>query len=101
VATVVLKLFEIAGARFAYFGRKDAQQVQIIGEMARDLNLDTEIVVCPIVREADGLALSSRNAYLNAEERKAGKVVTLCLAIPLTGRLPRRSIWDCGPVCVA
>jgi pantoate--beta-alanine ligase len=75
VSTVVLKLFEIVQPHFAYFGRKDAQQVRIISEMARDLNLDGEIVVCPIVREADGLALSSRNAYLNAQERKASTVL--------------------------
>jgi pantoate--beta-alanine ligase len=79
VSTVVLKLFEIVQPHFAYFGRKDAQQVRIISEMTRDLNLDAEIVVCPVVREADGLALSSRNAYLSAEERKASTVLYLAL----------------------
>jgi pantoate--beta-alanine ligase len=75
VATVVLKLLEIVQPNFAYFGRKDAQQVRIISQTVRDLNLDTEIVVCPIVREPDGLALSSRNAYLNPEERRAATVL--------------------------
>jgi pantoate--beta-alanine ligase len=75
VATVVLKLFEIVHSHLAFFGRKDAQQVRILQQMANDLNLNTEIVVCPIVREADGLALSSRNAYLNSEERRAATVL--------------------------
>jgi pantoate--beta-alanine ligase len=75
VATVVLKLLEIVAPRFAYFGRKDAQQARIIRQMAADLALDSEIVVCPIVREPDGLALSSRNEYLSLAERKAATVL--------------------------
>jgi pantoate--beta-alanine ligase len=75
VTTVVLKLLEIVQPHFAYFGRKDAQQARLIQQMARDLNVDTEIVVCPITRERDGLALSSRNVYLNAEERRAATVL--------------------------
>ncbi len=75
VTTVVLKLFEIVQPRFVFFGRKDAQQVRIIRQMACDLNLYPEIVTCPIVRESDGLALSSRNAYLKNEERQAATVL--------------------------
>ena len=75
VATVVMKLLQIVQPNVAYFGRKDAQQSRIITQMSRDLNLDSEIVVCPIVREPDGLAMSSRNAYLNADERKAATVL--------------------------
>ena len=75
VTTVVLKLLEIVQPHFAYFGRKDAQQVRLIQQMARDLNLGTEIVICPIVREADGLARSSRNAYLSGQERRAATVL--------------------------
>jgi len=71
VATVVLKLLEIVQPQYGFFGRKDAQQARIIQQMARDLNLDAEIVVCPIVREPDGLALSSRNVYLAGDDRRA------------------------------
>jgi pantoate--beta-alanine ligase len=80
VTTVVLKLLEIVQPHYAYFGRKDAQQVKLIERMAADLNLNSEIVVCPIVREADGLALSSRNVYLNAEERRGALVLHRALA---------------------
>lgn len=75
VATVVMKLLQIVQPHRAYFGRKDAQQARLITQMARDLNLDSEIVVCPIVREPDGLALSSRNIYLTPDERKAATVL--------------------------
>jgi pantoate--beta-alanine ligase len=81
VTTVVLKLLEIVQPAFAYFGRKDAQQAQLISVMARDLNLDTQIVLGPIVREGDGLAMSSRNVYLNAEERRAAGVLHRALAV--------------------
>jgi pantoate--beta-alanine ligase len=80
VATVVLKLFEIVQPRFAFLGRKDAQQVRIIRQMADDLNLDTKVVVCPIVREQDGLALSSRNAYLKDGDRRSATALYRSLA---------------------
>lgn len=75
VATVVMKLLQIVQPHRAYFGRKDAQQARLVTQMAHDLNVDSEIAVCPIVREPDGLALSSRNVYLNPDERKAATVL--------------------------
>lgn len=76
VATVLTKLFNLVAPDRAYFGQKDVQQVAIVEAMVRDLNMDLTIVPCPIVREADGLAKSSRNRYLNAEERKAAVVLS-------------------------
>ena len=76
VLTVCSKLFNITGADRAYFGQKDAQQVAIIKKLVSDLNIPIEIIPCPIIREEDGLALSSRNTYLSKEERKAA----LCLS---------------------
>lgn len=75
VCTVVLKLFNQFRPDRAYFGQKDAQQVAVIRQMAEDLDTDIEIVVCPTMREPDGLAMSSRNVYLNAQERKAASVL--------------------------
>jgi pantoate--beta-alanine ligase len=75
VTTVVSKLFHIVEPDKAFFGQKDAAQVAIIRRMVRDLNLPVEIVVCPIVREADGLAMSSRNAYLSLQDRKRAMVL--------------------------
>jgi pantoate--beta-alanine ligase len=79
VATVVAKLFNIFQPTRAYFGQKDAQQTVVIRRMIEDLNFNLEMVVCPIVREADGLAMSSRNVRLTAEQRKAAVILNRSL----------------------
>ena len=79
VTTVVNKLFNIMQPNFAFFGRKDAQQVIVIKRLVRDLAMDVEVVVGPVVREEDGLALSSRNVYLSADERRAATVLRRAL----------------------
>jgi pantoate--beta-alanine ligase len=89
VATVVAILFDLVGADRAYFGQKDAQQVLVIRQMARDLAIPTEVVACPTVREPDGLALSSRNVHLSAAERAAAPVLRRAL-------LAARTAWEAG-----
>jgi pantoate--beta-alanine ligase len=89
VATVVAILFNLVGAERAYFGQKDAQQVMVIRQMARDLAIRTEVVACPTVREADGLAMSSRNVHLTPPERAAAPVLHRALDAA-------RARWDAG-----
>lgn len=79
VATVVAKLFNVVGPDKAFFGQKDAAQVAVLRRMVRDLNFGLELVVCPIVREPDGLAMSSRNRYLSAEDRRQALVLSRAL----------------------
>jgi pantoate--beta-alanine ligase len=81
VCTVVAKLFAIVGPCRAYFGRKDAQQLAVVRRMTADLDLPVDVVGCPIVREPDGLAMSSRNVYLGAEDRRAATVLSRALRV--------------------
>lgn len=96
VATVVLKLFNMVGAHVAYFGQKDYQQAMVIRRMAEDLDLAVEIRVCPIARESDGLAISSRNAYLSPDARRRAPV--LYKSLQLAGELVKQGQRNAGAI---
>ncbi len=95
VATIVAKLFNIVGQCRSYFGQKDYQQTVVVKKMVRDLHLDVEVVVCPTVREADGLAISSRNSYLQPDERTAATVLIKALR---AGEAEALRLRPCGKV---
>lgn len=99
VCTVVSKLFNIVTPNKAFFGQKDAQQLAVIRRMVTDLNMDIEIVGCPIVREEDGLARSSRNVYLSPEERQAALVLSKTIA--LGQRMVQEGVRDSGKLVQA
>ena len=96
VCTVVSKLFNIVQPDKAYFGKKDAQQLAVIKHMVDDLNMDIEIIGCPIVREEDGLAKSSRNTYLNDKERKAALVLSQAINIGMD--MVRNGETECSKI---
>lgn len=99
VCTVVTKLFNIVQPDRAYFGKKDAQQLAVIRHMVDDLNMDIEIVGCPIIREEDGLAKSSRNAYLNSNERQAALVLSKAIFYGIN--MVRHGEKDCSVIISA
>jgi pantoate--beta-alanine ligase len=105
VTTVVAKLFEIVRPDRAFFGQKDAAQVAVLRRMVRDLNMDLELVVCPIVREEDGLAMSSRNVYLSPAERKAALCLSQSLAkireLYATGQHDRERLMSAARTIIA
>ncbi|HEY3928552.1 MAG TPA: pantoate--beta-alanine ligase [Candidatus Koribacter sp.] len=105
VSTVVAKLFHIVPADHAYFGQKDAAQVSVLRKMVKDQNFDIELVVCPIVREKDGLAMSSRNAYLTPEQRKKALVLHRALLrvqmLADTGETDAAKLLEAGKQVVA